>query len=146
MTIRGLDGKTLDSDYRGMDVPSLREARATIATPQIVRTRTARDFVAASTSLDAIPAAAREFSRTERLLVRVPVYSSDAATPAVTATLLNPVGNPMRTLSQLPGPGPNLVQFDLPLASLPPNDYRLEIDAVGAAGQARTVIVFRVTN
>ena len=84
-TIRGLDGKTLDSDYRGMDVPNLRTARPTIATPAIVRTRSARAFAAASRSADAAPAAAREFSRTERLLLRVPIYGPDDTMPTVTA-------------------------------------------------------------
>ena len=147
-TIRGLDGKTLDSDYRGMDVPNLRTARPTIATPAIVRTRSARAFAAASRSADAAPAAAREFSRTERLLLRVPIYGPDDTMPTVTATLLNPVGTPMRSLSEVPAPLPaGLVQFDLPLASLAPNEYRVEVVATTASGQeAKTVVVFRVTN
>jgi hypothetical protein len=148
MTIRGLDGKTLDSDYRGMDVPNFRVSRPTIATPQIMRTRTAREFAAASGSLDATPVASREFSRTERLLLRVPVYSADDSTPTVTASLLNPIGTPMRSLSQvLASLPPGLVQFDLPLASLPPDEYRVEVVATSPAGQqARTVVLFRVTN
>ena len=147
-TIRGLDGKTLDSDYRGMDVPNLRTSRPTIATPEIVRTRTARAFAAASRSVDATPAVAREFSRTERLLVRVPVYSPDDTLPTVTAMLLNPVGTPMRRLSEVSAQLPaGLVQFDLPLAALPPNEYRVEIVATTSSGEeAKSVIVFRVTN
>ena len=148
MTIQGLDGRTLDSDYRGMEVPDLRVSRPTIATPQIMRTRSAREFAAESASLDVTPVASREFSRTERLLVRVPVYSGDDSAPTVTATLLNPIGAPMRSLAQVPASLPaGVVQFDLPLASLAPDDYRVEVRATGAGGQeARTLIQFRVTN
>src|SRR5438477_381235 len=39
MTIQGEDGKTLDSDYRGMEVPNLRVSRPTFATVQLMRTR-----------------------------------------------------------------------------------------------------------
>src|SRR5437660_1359199 len=78
----------------------------------------------------AAPAAALEVSRTALLRLRVPVCGPDEATPTVTATLLNPVGTPMRSLSEVPAQLPaGLVQFDLPLASLAPNEYRVEVVA-----------------
>jgi VWFA-related protein len=148
MIIQGVDGTTLDSDYRWIDVSNLHAARSTIATPQVMRTRSAREFSAESASLDVTPAASREFSRAERLLLRVPVYSADDSVPTVTATLLNRLGTPMRSLSRVPAALPaSLVQFDLPLSSLAPDDYRVEVVATSADGQsAKTVILFRITN
>ena len=99
MTIQGEDGKTLDSDYRGMDVPNLRVSRPTFATPQLMRSRSAREFARASADPSPAPVSSREFSRAERLLIRIPVYGADGTTPAVTATLLNRLGSPMRALS-----------------------------------------------
>jgi hypothetical protein len=150
MGLQSTGGAPLDTDYRGLSVPNFQVTRPTIATPQVLRTRTARTFAAMSADPNAIPSAARRFSRTERLLVRVPVYGAGDATPAVTATLLNRRGLPMRELQQLPAAlGPGVLQFDLPLASLAPDEYRVELVAANREGprdETRELVVFTVTN
>jgi hypothetical protein len=147
MTIRGIDGKTLDSDYRAVQVPNLKVTRLTIASLQVTRTRSAREFADASDNPAAPPAAAREFSRAERLLLRVPVYAPGDAVATVTATLLNRLGAPMRGLklvtSDLPG---EIKQFDLSLASLAPDEYRVEIVATADGQETKAILLFRVTN
>lgn len=147
MALEGVGGSAIDVDYRGMKVPNLRVARPTFATAQLLRTRTARAFAEASADPKAAPSPAREFSRTERLLLRIPVYGPGGATPEVTAALLNRIGAPMRQLAQVAGPLPaGTVQFDLPLSSLAPDDYRVELVARTGNLEAREVVLFRVTN
>lgn len=147
MTIRGIDGKTLDSDYRAMQVPNLRAERLTFASLQVMRTRSAREFLETSVNPTPAPAASRDFSRAERLLLRVPVYTPGDTPPTVTATLLNRTGAPMRELKRVTSDLPaEIVQFDLPLSSLAPEDYRVEIAALDGGEQAKTVLLFRVTN
>jgi len=150
MTIQSSSGAELDTDYRGISVPNLQVTRPTLATPQLLRTRTARDFVEMSQKLDIVPIAARTFSRTERLLVRVPAYGPGSGSPVVTARLLNRRGIPMRQLQVVDAPlPPDTVQFDLPLASLAPDEYRIELTAANAAGprdEAKELIAIRVTN
>jgi VWFA-related protein len=147
MTILSLDGKTLDTDYRGIQVPNLRVTRLTFASLQVMRTRSAREFADASTNPAAGPAPSREFSRAERLLLRVPVYTATGAVPTVTATLLNRLGTPMRVLKAVPSDLPaEIVQFDLPLSSLAPDDYRVELNATAGAEEAKALLLFRVTN
>ena len=83
-----------------------------------------------SQKVDALPVAARTFSRTERLLIRVPAYGPGNTTPIVTARLLNRRSIPMRELQIVDAPlPPGTVQFDLPLASLAPDEYRVELAA-----------------
>jgi hypothetical protein len=95
----------------------------------------------------AVPSAAREFSRTERLLLRIPVYGPDGVTPEVSAQLLNRTGATMRALTQVPTSLPGgAVQFDLPLSSLAPDDYRVELVAKTGNQEAREVVLFRVVN
>ena len=77
MAIQSSSGAALDTDYRGISVPNLQVTRPTFATPQVLRTRTARDFAETSQNADAVPVASRTFSRTERLLIRVPAYGPD---------------------------------------------------------------------
>ena len=82
--------------------------------------------------------------------MRIPVYGPGDTTPVVTATLLNRRGSPMRKLEQVPAELPHgIVQFDLPLSSLAPDEYRVELAAANTQGppdEAREVLVFRVTN
>ncbi len=150
MSIHGSSGASLDTDYRGLSIPNLQVTKPTFATPQVLRTRTARNFAEASANASAQPVASRTFSRTERLLVRVPVYGRGDTTPAVTATLLNRRGTAMRELPQVPAElPPGVVQFDLPLASLAPDEYRVELIAANTQGprdEAREMVVFRVTH
>ncbi len=150
MAIQSSSGAELDTDYRGISVPNLQVTKPTFATPQVFRTRTARDFADTSRKVDAVPVASRVFSRTERLLIRVPAYGPGNSSPIITARLLNRRGIPMRSLqvvdASLP---PGTVQFDLPLASLAPDEYRVELAAANATGprdEAKEILPFRVTN
>lgn len=150
MALQSSNGAPLDTDYRGISVPNLQVTRPTFATPQLLRTRTARNFAEMSQDVDAVPVASRSFSRTERLLVRVPAYGPNNTVPVVTARLLNRRGIPMRQLQVVDGPLPSgTIQFDLPLASLAPDEYRIELVAANPAGsrdEAKELIAIRVTN
>jgi VWFA-related protein len=147
MGLEGMGGTVIDTDVRGMRVPDLLVTKPTFATAQLIRTSTARAFAEVSVDPNAVPSPAREFSRTERLLLRIPVYGLGGVTPAVTAQLLNRIGSPMRRLMQLEVPSPaGTVQFDLPLASLAPDEYRVELVARTGTQEAREVVLFRVVN
>ena len=151
MTVEGENGTAIDRDSRGMQVPNLRVTTPTFATAQVLRTRSARAFALASHDPEAVPSASRAFSRTERLLLRIPVYGADEGTLDVTATLLNRAGSPMRSLTRIPAIlPPGVVQFDLPLSSLAPDEYRVELVATtkgtSPTAEARDVVLFRVTD
>lgn len=150
MDLQSSSGAGLDTDYRSLSVPNLKVTRPTFATPQVLRTRTARHFSEMSQNVDAVPVASRTFSRTERLLIRAAAYGPGEAAPTITAQLLNRRGIPMRVLRVVDGPlPPGTVQFDLPLASLAPDEYRVELTTANPTGprdEAKEIIPFRVTN
>jgi hypothetical protein len=147
MALESIGGSGIDLDYRAMRVPNLQVTKPTFATVQLMRTRTARAFAEASVDPKAVPSASREFSRTERLLLRIPVYGPGGITPEVSAHLLNRTGATMRTLAQIPSSLPGAaVQFDLPLSSLAPDEYRVELTAKTGNQEAREVVLFRVVN
>ena len=56
----------------------------------------------------------------------------------------------MRQLEIVDGPlPPGIIQFDLPLASLAPDEYRVELAAANPTGnrdEAKELLTFRVTN
>jgi hypothetical protein len=147
MTIRSIDGRQIGSDTRDIDLPDLTGPRTRLSTPEVLRARTAREFRLISTDPQAPPVVSREFSRAERLLVRVQAYAPQPERPVVTARLLSRLGQPLRELTPLPNePASAVVQFDLPLGSLGNGEYGIELVAQGPPAQVKELILFRVTN
>jgi hypothetical protein len=146
MSIRSIDGAVLDTSAIDVQVPAPRGDGPVLLQPQIVRARTARDFRVLSATADAPPTPSRVFSRTERLLVRVPAYNPDGAPVTTSAAVSNIRGQTIRALEPIPGAAPNAApQFDLPLAFLAPGDYGIEVKATSPTGTTRQLIRFRLT-
>ena len=143
LAIEDAEARLLDTDVRDVIVGAL-AGPVEVGTAEVLRTRNAREFRALDTNPDAVPVASREFSRSERLLIRIPVYGSSGV-PSVSASLLSKVGRQMRALSIEPGPAANIYQIDLPLASLAAGEYEIEISAKDASGTAGEKVNFRVT-
>jgi len=145
MSIQDITSRELDTDVRDIAVRELKGV--SIGTPEVLRSRNAREFRTLDTD-QAVPVAAREFSRTERLLIRFPAYAPTGASPTVSAKLLSKLGQPMRNLPLMPGPGAsddNEHAIDLPLAGLAPGEYFVEVSATSGAGDVRDRVGFRVT-
>jgi VWFA-related protein len=146
MSIEDDAGQAIDSDVRDISVRDL-TAPVVIGTPEILRARTARDFRALAGDPDAAPVASREFSRTERLMIRVPVYAPSGVGLTVSARLLNRAGQTMRELAIQPeaaASGRN--EIDLPLAALAAGQYLIEVAAKSPAGEVKDLLEFRVTS
>ena len=80
-----------------------------------------------------MPVASREFSRTERLLIRFRAYGPAGGSPAVSATLLDRVGHAIRALDVTAAPGAGDYTIDLPLAGFAPGDYAIDVKSAGGA-------------
>jgi hypothetical protein len=116
-----------------------------IGTPEVLRARNAREFRALENDA-AVPVASREFSRTERLMIRFRAYGPVDAPVAVTARLLSRMG-PMRNLpvTAASGASSSVNWIDVPLAGLAVGEYVIEVSATSGTGQAKDLIDFRVT-
>ena len=145
VSVEGNSAQVLDSEVRDITVPDLTSPLTMLGTPEVLRARTPRDYQQMKADPDAVPVATREFSRSDRLLIRVPVYGPANTVPATTARLLNRAGQSMADLpvGQVPAP-PNGRQIELSLASLPPGEYIVEVKATGEGGEAKSLIGFRV--
>jgi hypothetical protein len=142
VSVEGSGSQVLDTDLREVSVPDLTAPDA-LGTAAVFRARTARELQQIKADPDATPTTAREFSRTDRLLVRVPAYAPSNGSPAVSARLLNRTGAPMSDLPVSASAGG--AQIDLPLAGLAPGEYILEIKPAGD-GDARELVGFRITS
>lgn len=144
MKIEGDASQELDTDVREVSVRDLGGV-VSIGTPEVLRARTAREFRALDSDAAPAPVASREFSRRDRLLIRIPVYGSGGVQPTLAAKLRSRMGQTMRDLTVQPSPdGAN--QIDIPLAGLAAGEYLIELTATSPAGEAKDLVGFRVTS
>jgi hypothetical protein len=142
MAIEDAAARLVDTDVRDVVVDAPRGPVA-LGTPRILRSRTAREHRALETDPDAVPTASRQFSRIERLWVRVAALAA-AGPLQVSARLTSAIGGAMRELPVVAAPG-DLYQIDLPLAGLPSGDYAVEFLAASGGAEVKEVVSFRVT-
>jgi VWFA-related protein len=145
LTVEGVNGAgTLDREDKTIEVPDLTSPQVVISTPRVFRARTARDMQALVADGNATPVIGREFSRTERLLIRFDLYAAGTDTPKATAALLNRAGDKMADLPVAPATAGGSHAVDVGLNTIPAGEYLIQIDATGASGSASEVIAVRV--
>jgi VWFA-related protein len=147
ITVEGATGGTLDSEIRDIDVPDFTSPQVSMSTPRLYRARTLPELRTITADVNAVPAAGREFSRTERVLIRFSAYAPGTERPEATAVLLNRGGTKMSdvpvTVSTVPGA---THEITLSLATVPAGEYLVEVTAKSAAGETKTLVPFRVTS
>jgi VWFA-related protein len=143
MVVENGRGQVIDSTTQSLTVPDYARTQVSFSTPRLYRARTAREALLVRNNLDAPPTATREFSRAERLLIRLDAYAGDGGKPDVTAKLLNRSGSAMADVPIQTVEGkPYLIDF--PLASLAAGEYIIQVNAKTASGSAQEMIGFKV--
>jgi len=143
IVVEGSRGEVVDSVSRELTLPDFTRVQVAFATPRVYRGRTVRDLTAIKANPAAVPTADRDFSRTDRLLIRTEAYTPGGAVPALTARLLNRAGGKMADLPMQAGAG-GAADLELPLSSLAAGDYLIEINAKSETGTAQELIAFKV--
>jgi VWFA-related protein len=146
MEVLDTAGRVLDRDVRDLTVSAFRASLA-FGSASVFRSRTERELRALldGTSTSA-PVAARQFSRAEHLVVRIPLITAGDEQPAITVRLQSRFGNPLRDLRVArSATAAGAVQVDLPLASLASGGYMLEFAARGSGAAATERVEFSVT-
>src|SRR5207237_10623942 len=123
VSVEGAASTTLDTETREITVPDLTSPTALLGTPFVLRARTIPELNRLKADPDAIPTASREFSRTDRLVVRVPVYGPGGTTPPLKVHILNRAGSAMSELPVAPSAKPGEQQVELGVAALPPGEH-----------------------
>src|SRR5262245_20970282 len=98
VSVESAGADVLDSEVREIAVPDLTAPQVVMGTPIVYRSRTVPDYQRLKADPQAMPTTAREFSRTERVFIRVPAYAPGTAAPKLTAKLLNRSGQSMGDL------------------------------------------------
>ena len=144
MTVQDSSNGTLDQEIKTIDVPDLTSPQAAISTPRVFRARTVREFQTLAEDAAATPTAGREFSRTERLLIRFDAYAAGNEQVQPTAVLLNRAGQKMSDVPVTATTTAATHQINLSLASIPAGEYLIEISVTSATGEAKELVPFRV--
>lgn len=136
-------GQVIDSTTQDVTIPDYARTQVSMGTPRVYRARTARDMLLIRKDPNALPTAARDFSRAERLLIRFDAYAAGGSAPQVTSRLLNRAGQAMADVPVQTNAG-QPYQIDFPLASLAAGEYLLELNAKTASGSAQQLVAFRI--
>lgn len=143
MAIEDATTRLIDTDVRDVLIRALAGPVA-LGTPQVLRSRTAREHSLLGGSPAAVPVATRAFSRTERLWVRIGAYGTDGE-PELSARLLSTVGGVMRALTIESTAIADIHQVDVPLAGLAVGEYSVQFSASAGGRVISEVVTFRVT-
>jgi len=148
LSVEGAASQVLDQEVRDVTIPDLTSAQVVVGTPEVFRARVLKEFQQLKADPNAVPVPAREFSRTERVLLRVTAYAPGTATATIKARLLSRAGQAMSDLAVTPPAAADTpFQIDLPLSGLAPGEYVVEITAAAeGGGEARELVGFRVTS
>lgn len=145
LTVEGTDGAgTLDRENQTVEIPDFSGVQPLLSTPRVFRARTARDVQMLQADAAAVPAVGREFSRTERLVIRFDAYLPGTEQPEPVARLLNRAGTKMSDVPVTPGGTPGAFAVDVGLNAIPPGEYLVELALTGSAGETTTLVPFRV--
>jgi VWFA-related protein len=142
VTVENARGQRLDTMDESFDVPNLAAGGPVITPPFVYRGRTVRDLQQIRAAATPMPAIARAFVRSERLLFRFQVLPPAAA---VTMRLLNQQGSAMAALPAPVKLADGSYEAELGLSSLAPATYLIEIAADAAGTKTRRLIAIRVT-
>ena len=144
IVVEGPGGAVLDTETREITVPDYSGAGIAIGTPRMFRARTARDIAAIKADAAARPVATREFSRTERLLLRFSAWGPGGVTPLVKARMLNMRGEPVTDLPAATPSADGAFEIEIPLSPYAPNDYLIELTSGEGGDAVRVLTALRI--
>ncbi|CAN5479278.1 hypothetical protein BH23ACI1_BH23ACI1_29270 [soil metagenome] len=138
-------GAVLDTEVRDAYVPRLSGPSIALLPPEVLRARTLPEYRRMLEDSAAVPTPLRSFARSDRLIVRMPVWQAGDGEIEASARVLNRRGQAMRSLEPLQAAADGIPAFDLPLAWLAPGEYYIEIAARQGDQVIGERILFRVT-
>jgi VWFA-related protein len=146
MDVVGEDGRVLDTDVRDAHVPHFTsDVTLALLPPEVLRARTIPEYRRIVQDSAAVPTPLRVFARSDRLVIRTPLWHAGGGDVHVRARVLNRRGQAMREVDRLGVTADGVASFDLPLSWLAPGEYYIEVAAAAGERVVGERINFRVT-
>jgi VWFA-related protein len=144
LTVRDKEDRVLDTETRVVKMPQVEGQGLAWSSPAVLRARSPMEMRAINSDPNPPPFAGHEFSRADRLLVRVSLYGA-ASDATVTSRLVGRQGRQLATLPIAPLTGhAGVYQIDLPLQSVAPGDYVIAVEASKGTERVETFVAIRV--
>jgi VWFA-related protein len=144
MVVENPRGQVIDTVGRQLTVPDFTHVSMSFSTPRVYRVRTIPELTALKANPNAVPTTERQFSRTDRLYLRVEAYAPGGITPPITARLLNRAGQSMADIPVQQAPN-HYAELDLGLSSFAAGEYLIELNSRSEGGStAQELIAFRI--
>jgi hypothetical protein len=144
MVVEGPRGQVIDTLGRQITVPDFTNVSMSFSTPRVYRVRTIPELTVVKANPNAVPTTERQFSRTDRIYIRVDAYAPGGVTPPVTARLLNRGGQSMADLPVQQAPG-RPAEIELGLSGFAAGEYLIELNARSEGGStAQELVAFRL--
>src|SRR4029450_3616671 len=145
VTTQNTRGQKLETSDITDTVPDFSTPDPQITLPQMFRAPNPYQMGLIRKAESPLPSATRQFSRSERLLLRFDVYGPGKLPPQVTLRLLSRAGTPLSDL-----PAPTLLsgatfESEISLATFsPPGDFILEVTATSGSEKVTKLIGMRI--
>ncbi len=137
-----VSGERIGAKTLEVDVPDWSSAALALSTPVVLR----GTGPAGRRTFGPAPHPAREFVRTDRLLIRYEVYGSTADAAVASAKFLDRSGRVRLELSVTPGNGQGKYEVELPLSFAAPGDYLVKLGAMSGSEKIETLVPIRVVS
>jgi VWFA-related protein len=145
MELLGDNGQVVDTDVRDVYVPQFTsDVSLALLPPELLRARTMPDYRRIVQDEAAVPTPLRAFSRSDRLVIRTPIWQAGGKPVQVRALVLNRRGQPMREAEALAPAEDGIPSFYLPLSWLAPGEYYIEVAATDGERSVGERILIRV--
>jgi VWFA-related protein len=141
--VQDADHQALDSWTRQLRVAPAGDVAARLGTPAVYQPRTVADHRALAAGAEALPTLVREFRRTDRVWVRLPMVPG-AVDPDVRAELVNRQGDTLMALRVVRPEAGGFPQLELPLANLARAEYVLRLRASFDGATVSRLVPFAV--
>jgi hypothetical protein len=147
VTVRNAQDQTLADVSHAIDVPKFDAAALTLGSPVVWRARNPSELKTIGEGAPTPPFAGREFTRSDRLFVRVPVYGSAASMAMLSARLLNRAGAALLPLTIAPkAAGDGVYEIVLPLSAIARGDYVIAVAAEAGDDRAEAFVPLRIVS
>jgi VWFA-related protein len=138
------NGGEVDTERREVVVPDFTGTAPLVSTPLIFVARTPHELQLIRATAAPRPSTSREFTRTDRLLVRFAVFGPGGVGPVVTMRVLGQNGQP---LGDLPAPvarADGRFEAEVGLAWIATGEYLIEVRASAGTEQTSVLVPFRI--
>jgi hypothetical protein len=143
-TARNAEGEVIDREMRDATIPNTSRTTLALGTPTVMRARNSFEFRELTTSGSPAVFAGREFTRGERIIVRIDAFGASANDAVVTARLLGQKGLPLAPLPVKAAGVARRYQVELPIGSVAKGDFLVEIAAKHGDERVHRLVPIRV--